>query len=341
MAYFVEENPAELALGYKCPQCSKNFTRRFNLENHIESVHSNVDIKCPSCSQSFTRKDNCEKHRLDKHGDSKHVCGTCGKKFKTEWALFKHVGSSNVCDLQCLYCMKTFTKASQVKVHMKVCKVDVRGQGGVCDICEETFEFNIFIEQHKKGRTDPDGLAKFKCFRCGMIRCNAKDLKSHRKDCHAKASDTYKEGLFPCGSCDELFTRKEVLVQHLRSHSKEEIVDSEKYKCKSCGATFSKAANLNRHKRESIEKGQPRHVCQTCESSFCTGKLLKGHKSAVHTNFSCDVCSQNFATNQALKLHQQNSSLFQCSVFGQECGQVFCKKQPFSIHMLRVHKKLV
>ena len=61
MAYFVEENPAEQALGYECPQCSKNFTRRFNLKNHIESVHSNVDIKCPSCSQSFTRKDNCEK----------------------------------------------------------------------------------------------------------------------------------------------------------------------------------------------------------------------------------------------------------------------------------------
>ena len=339
--HFVEEKPVEQSLGYECSHCFKNFTRRFNLEKHIESVHLQAKFECPICSQSFTRKDNFEQHKLNRHGDSKHVCGTCGKKFKSEWALYKHVGSGNVCDLQCIYCMKTFTKSSDLKVHIKTCKIDVRGQGGACAICEEAFEFDIFLKHHKNGRTEPDGSAKFKCFHCGMIRCNSKDLKSHRKDCHAKASDPFKNGLFPCDSCDELFTRKEALVQHLKTHNKDKIEDNEKLKCKLCGAKFSKATSLSRHKREALENGEPRYVCQTCDSSFCTGKLMKAHKSVVHTNFCCDICSQTFAKDQALKLHQKNSSLFQCADFGLDCGKVFCKKQTFSNHMLYVHKKLL
>ncbi len=50
---------------YVCNECSKEFTRAFNLKDHFKSIHLQVrPYQCPfqTCESSFVRKNDCMRH---------------------------------------------------------------------------------------------------------------------------------------------------------------------------------------------------------------------------------------------------------------------------------------
>lgn len=86
---------------FSCTQCSSNFTRKSNLEDHIRTSHeqSNLRVPCPQCAKEFGRRNDRDRHlRYQHQTEPQFVCGKlpehagkgCGHGFKRPDALKKH-----------------------------------------------------------------------------------------------------------------------------------------------------------------------------------------------------------------------------------------------------------
>jgi uncharacterized Zn-finger protein len=50
---------------FKCPKCSRLYTRKANLKAHFASAHIGIKrFECPRCSKLFVRRSYVEKHQL-------------------------------------------------------------------------------------------------------------------------------------------------------------------------------------------------------------------------------------------------------------------------------------
>lgn len=85
---------------FKCSQCSKAYTRKANLVDHVQSEHSTEPVKypCKKCSKTFLRMSDRNRHERNQHGDMRFVCGQqpdhegdgCGIAFARLDALKEH-----------------------------------------------------------------------------------------------------------------------------------------------------------------------------------------------------------------------------------------------------------
>ncbi|KAA8497818.1 PR domain zinc finger protein 16 [Porphyridium purpureum] len=116
---------ADLA-SLRCLMCDKNFTSRFNLKRHMQSVHSEArPFGCNQCDLAFKVRDHLQQHIRVSHGASRrhefkcdrcdgtvtfltrsnllrhirethekimpHRCAECGKEFRSKFSLTRHV----------------------------------------------------------------------------------------------------------------------------------------------------------------------------------------------------------------------------------------------------------
>ncbi|KAJ3057454.1 hypothetical protein HK097_006382 [Rhizophlyctis rosea] len=68
---------------YPCPDCGHNFTRRFNLKEHMQVHDTQRDrqFKCEDCGRSYFRLADLERHRKN-HTNTPTIICPCGAKFK-------------------------------------------------------------------------------------------------------------------------------------------------------------------------------------------------------------------------------------------------------------------
>ena len=353
--YFIE-NDNEVS-PFECNKCIKPFATRYDLERHIECVHLKTTFKCSYCDQVFTRKDNYETHKLVNHVDSNHSCLTCKKKFKTKRALLWHLEFGIWCRQQCEVCTKSFTRKSNLVRHEKMCHT-VTGSGGVCGVCLETFQFDIDLQRHRKGSSNPDGSCKFVCGYCNQNKCSAKQLSEHIESDHfgpnrnEEAEKVYEEkrckrklvltdDIFQCEKCGNMFPSRESLRKHLEEHTDKTRTrgsnmreEAGSFECECCASKFKFKKNFERHSREALDiAGNPKHKCDKCDKEFCTGKILKVHVKFAHQPFSCLVCGQSFTAKQTLERHLKKAVKTKCAI----CDNVFCNKQAYDFHMSKVH----
>jgi hypothetical protein len=130
----------------------------------------------------------------------------------------------------------------------------------------------------------------------------------------------------------KLSRKEEDLDSHMVDHKKEML------ECENCRTKFRWKKNLRKHKNEACNSdGSWIHLCQICESQFCTGKLLKAHDISTHREFACSFCGKVFALKQNFDFHSKKRSPFLCT----HCGRMFCNKQAFGRHMSHIHFKFL
>ena len=70
---------------FVCDKCSKIFTSKKNLAQHIKQTHENLRLhECDSCEKTFKRKPHLVDHKALKHEPWKFKCETCSKEFALE-----------------------------------------------------------------------------------------------------------------------------------------------------------------------------------------------------------------------------------------------------------------
>ena len=53
---------------FRCNKCDRQFSLKFNLQQHFSSLHEGIRFSCQFCNNSYTRKTNLMAHIKDAHG---------------------------------------------------------------------------------------------------------------------------------------------------------------------------------------------------------------------------------------------------------------------------------
>ena len=117
---------------FKCDNCGKEFSRKFNLKTHMSIHESNPHLKnqfnCV-CGSSFTQKGNLKKHvsmhEVDPNLKYRFNCDICEKKFARKSYVMMHmVIHESSEDLKyrfnCDICKKKFARKGNLKIHMLI-----------------------------------------------------------------------------------------------------------------------------------------------------------------------------------------------------------------------------
>ena len=108
---------------FECPSCSKGFSRKYQLEAHLEGnsqCHCERS-QCHFCSKAFIFKSSLELHERQHTRPVNHRCQECGMVFVTAARLRVHIRMQHMEDspLRCTICGKAFPEMNLLRRHLR------------------------------------------------------------------------------------------------------------------------------------------------------------------------------------------------------------------------------
>ena len=71
----------------KCHICGKEFSKKFNLAEHMRIHTGNKPYSCDTCDKAFTTNGQLTVHKRIHTGEKPYSCDTCDKSFLTSIGL--------------------------------------------------------------------------------------------------------------------------------------------------------------------------------------------------------------------------------------------------------------
>ena len=193
---------------HECPECSRAFQSRANLQRHLLTHADPKAFKCQVCSSSFTVKQSLKAHIHRVHTmERPEACTVCPKQFLFKTELRNHmklVHDPNPASHKCPVCFKGFRLQAYLKIHMQIhasepphkceicpfagfskadLKVHVRKVHDKtrypCTKCPSSYSTNFALQTHVRVKHGPPQV--FKCSLCDFTARAEKNLKAHRK----------------------------------------------------------------------------------------------------------------------------------------------------------------
>ncbi|KAJ8967256.1 hypothetical protein NQ314_002983, partial [Rhamnusium bicolor] len=127
-----------------------------------------------------------------------------------------------------------------------------------------------------------------------------------------------KKASLHCTDCDRVFTHRNSLVYHMRSHT-----GVRPHQCEQCGKSFFASSALKVHLR--LHSGDKPYTCEHCGKKFRQWGDLKYHITSLHSNeknFQCEYCGKEFARKYSLVVHRRihtGEKNYKCEF----CGKTF------------------
>eukprot|EP00457_Paulinella_chromatophora_P003001 gb/GEZN01003006.1/.p1 GENE.gb/GEZN01003006.1/~~gb/GEZN01003006.1/.p1 ORF type:complete len:496 (+),score=41.55 gb/GEZN01003006.1/:332-1819(+) len=262
--YYTETTySGDISIG--CTQCAQTFPSKKTLWVHEKMKHKGL-VKCNNCDATFLSQEEFEEHQIQEHsrlpggGDKPYLCTVCNS---------------------------TFSKAFNLKVHMRV---HTGEQPYQCDICGRNFSQRGPLTSHMRTHT---GEKPYDCSVCKKPFRTAGSLKYHLR-VHSG------EKPYMCRLCNVNFTQPGPLQLHMRTHS-----GIKPYICDVCNKTFARKGILMLHKR--IHSGEKLYQCTNCSQNFTHPSSLSQHMR-LHTGekpYACEVCSRTFTQSGHLGAHMK------------------------------------
>ncbi|KAF2897903.1 hypothetical protein ILUMI_08273 [Ignelater luminosus] len=243
--------------------------RRNSNSNNDNSITSTTDTSSSSSKkQRRNTKDSLESNESNEN-KSEELPPTAAdseiQDIKTKW--------------KCSKCPKTFPSQGSLKSHMQYHTFHEPSSRAVRQTVNKQ-EGNTF----KKPETAAPKI-KYECSRCGETFKNNILLSRH-----LKAHETSSKSL-ECSICKKIFADRAQLINHKRTHVKEQMFKT---------TTLPKHSPPKNTKKSPKKSGQ--FKCDYCTKIFTSLSLMNSHVR-THKQYTCSTCSSNFISKLALEEH--------------------------------------
>uniref|UniRef100_W8C7S0 Zinc finger protein 700 n=1 Tax=Ceratitis capitata TaxID=7213 RepID=W8C7S0_CERCA len=196
---------------------------------------------------------------------------------------------------KCSQCNQSYAFNSELEAHVRQVH-DANKMPFSCSHCDKAYRYIRSLQEHMKQKHQAvlNAHAHFKCSVCPKAFISELSLKKHM--CLHIKEDMARV----CGICSKRFPVKNLLVEHLRTHSNDGRIP-----CGQCDKSFLWYQDLLNHERSSHLKEKP-FPCKLCDKSFQTQKSLRFHsyRHSGEKPYLCDVCGKDFRQPTAMKQHR-------------------------------------
>nr|CAI5830380.1 unnamed protein product [Callosobruchus analis] len=361
----------------RCIDCSKSFTHKLALEDHIVKKHpdfiASVSGKVHECTKCAykTVSTNYLKRHMVKHPDIvdyriTNRCVYCNKTFTNKPSLDDHVLKTHPDFIasvsskvhECTECTYKTTSNGNFKRHM-VKHLDVaRNHITICIYCNKTFTSKQALDGHII-KTHPDFIASVSskvhgCTECTYRTTSNSNLKRHM-DTHPDIAGNH---VFRCIYCKNTLTCKKVLDDHIVKKHPDFIasISSKVHECTKCSFKTVHPSRLKKHikvKHPDIDGNHITNRCIYCNKTFTSKQALDGHIIKTHPDFiasvtskvhECTECTYKTTSNGNLRGHMakhpdaaHNYITNRCIY----CSKTFTSTQSLDDHIIKTHPDFI
>ncbi|KAL5235910.1 hypothetical protein ACI65C_003320 [Semiaphis heraclei] len=247
---------------YKCTICDKSFTRKYHISIHNRIHTGEKPYKCDLCKKLFSMKHHLLSHIRTHTGEKPYTCDMCNESFTRKDILSKHVrthiGEQLFTCVKChkQFSMKTYTGEKQYFCHL--CQgQQIEPQSNIVnnintklnhDFGLEMYDNNKCIEttdivdiKYENNIESIDNESRILMSALNMLPYqpynemlnNTKEFQSDVKCLETFCSVEFKEKPYKCHMCQQLFSNKQNLDSHIRSHT-----TKQPYTCTICKKSF-------------------------------------------------------------------------------------------------------
>uniref|UniRef100_A0A1A7WKY9 Zinc finger and BTB domain-containing protein 41 n=1 Tax=Iconisemion striatum TaxID=60296 RepID=A0A1A7WKY9_9TELE len=281
--------------GWKCTICSKTFSRRPHLQEHMILHTQDRPFKCSSCDEFFRSRFARLKHQ-EKHHLGPFPCEICGRQFNDTGNKKRHIECTHGGKRKwtCFVCGKSVRERTTLREHLRIHSGE---KPHLCSICGQSFRHSSSYRLHLRVHHDDK---RYECDECGKTFIRHDHLTKHQI-IHSG------EKAHQCEECGKCFRRQDHLTVHYKSvHLGEKVWQKYKtavHQCEVCKKEFKGKSSLEMHFR--THSGEKPHKCPECQQTFRIKKTLTKHM-VIHSDarpFNCPHCSATFKRKDKLKYH--------------------------------------
>ncbi|KAK7487338.1 hypothetical protein BaRGS_00021427, partial [Batillaria attramentaria] len=260
---------------FLCTQCKKVFPTKEDLTLHEKAHRVTPDLRCAVCRKSFPDPASLRRHARMHSSSRPYACDVCHKGFADNGSLAKHrargcyplsAATLDAEKLPCVDCGKVFSDQANFDLHVST----HRGiKPFSCSQCGKSFTEACSLKRHTRLHT---GQNLCRCLHCGRTFLENSGLKKHleRRSCQQEKK-VAKSWLFPCTACPKVFTKRYILMRHMKTH-----LGLRPFTCDKCDKSFTESSSLKRHYRQ--HTGERPYLCGGCGKTFTDAGVLKKHK---------------------------------------------------------------
>ncbi|CAL4083212.1 unnamed protein product, partial [Meganyctiphanes norvegica] len=330
---------------HKCPyKCGKEFSKNFDLQQHIRSHTGEKPFQCIVCGRAFTQKSNVKKHMathrvwpqgslqdtLPKNPIKKLIMSTSIDSYQIDILEDEDMKEEIFVDdsYVCQFCGHSQGSYVELRSHMK-CHVQQKVYKCIQKKCQEVFsELDGFLEHIRMHDRD----LQYKCHTCSKVFDSLNAVGCHQYDhsIYPQQRKMVGPSYFRCTKCMNKYASAEALEHHLRT-------SSHNYPCKQCGKVFTSERLLRRHLR--VHSTISHATCPTCNKEFKSEYSLKLHQ-LIHTGekpYECEVCKAAFNRRDKLKRHKliHEAKKIHCPFrTSMGCMREFARADKLRVHMI-------
>ena len=314
---------------FRCDYCPAVFHRKNNLNSHIKVHTGERPFQCDICPAAFSEKATLYKHQFIHTGEKPYKCSSCPFTSSHRASLFnhqrQHIGETTY---YCVLCSSTFNNTRALNIHQR--KHSDIEKTFVCESCPSRFTNQSALDIHRRqhaGEPSSNSSSFFNNKISSTTHFQSSfeyepftldSLGKFQQDIHKRILNT-DEKPFECDGCSAVFSRRALLISHMKTHT-----GQEPHQCQICQAAFSIASNLTKHQKthayrlETFNRERPirsysRSLATSRQNSNSDTevKLFQGGLDIKHESFEtcgkktfeCYFCPLEFDDDTTLVMH--------------------------------------